>query len=283
MKNYFKTTLLLALLGGLFIALGYVLFGAAGMLVGLAMGLIMSGLSWFKSDKLAIRMAKAKPVTREQLPQYYEIMEELAAKADMPMPDLYITPSPQPNAFATGRNPEHAAVAITQGLLDHLSWDEIRGVLAHELSHVRHRDILISSVAAAIAMAITFAVYFVMIFGGGSRRRGGGNGLVLLLTLILAPMAAAIIQGALSRNREYKADSGAATLIGTGEPLARALEKLNAAADRIPAPEVRAEQAAAYIVNPLRGRKVQFANLFSTHPPAEERISRLRSGEWETV
>lgn len=283
MKNYFKTTLLLALLGGLFIALGYALFGVAGMLVGLAMGLIMSGLSWFKSDKLAIRMAKAKPVTREQLPQYYEIMEELAAKADMPMPDLYITPSPQPNAFATGRNPEHAAVAITQGLVDHLSWDEIRGVLAHELSHVRHRDILISSVAAAIAMAITFAVYFVMIFGGGSRRRGGGNGLVLLLTLILAPLAAAIIQGALSRNREYKADSGAATLIGTGEPLARALEKLNAAADRIPAPEVRAEQAAAYIVNPLRGRKVQFANLFSTHPPAEERISRLRSGKWETV
>lgn len=286
MKNTFKTTVLLALLGGLFIAIGAALGGQQGMFIGLLIGVAMAGGSYWFSDKLAIKVARAKPVSREQIPEYHEIMEELTAKADMPMPRLYITPNPQPNAFATGRNPNHAAVAVTQGLLNTLTWPEVRGVLAHELSHIRHRDILISSVAAAIAMALTFLARMAMwgaIFGGGNRNRDGGNALVAILTIILAPIAAALIQAAISRTREFKADRGAAQLIGTGEPLASALEKLNASADRIPALDVPAEQAAAYIINPLRGRKVQFGNLFSTHPPAQERIAKLRSGNWEKV
>jgi heat shock protein HtpX len=286
MKNTVKTTMLLALMGALFIAIGAALGGQQGMAIALVIGLVMAGGSYWFSAKLAIAVARAKPVGPDQIPEYHEIMEELTAKAHLPMPKLYITPNPQPNAFATGRNPKHAAVAITQGLVDQLSWDEIRGVLAHELSHIRHRDILISSVAAAIAMALTFLARMAMwgaMFGGGNRNRNGGNAIVVILTMILAPIAAALIQAAISRTREFKADRGAAELIGTGEPLARALEKLNAAADRIPAMDVPAEQAAAYIVNPLRGRKVQFAKLFSTHPPAEERIERLRSGDWETL
>ena len=286
MKNTFKTAALLALLGALFIVLGAAIGGQQGMVIGLIIGLAMAGGSYWFSDKLAIMTARAKPVAPDQLPQYHEIMEELTAKAGMPMPKLYITPNPQPNAFATGRNPRHAAVAITQGLTERLSWDEIRGVLAHELSHIRHRDILISSVAAAIAMALTFLARMAMwgaMFGGGNRNRDGGNAIVAILTIILAPIAAMLIQAAISRTREFKADRGAAELIGTGEPLALALEKLNADADRIPALEVPAEQAAAYIINPLRGRKLPFAKMFSTHPPAEERIARLRSGKWETV
>lgn len=286
MKNTIKTTMLLALLGALFIAIGAALGGQQGMVIGLLIGVAMAGGSYWFSDKLAIKVARAKPVSPEQIPEYHEIMEELTAKADMPMPKLYITPNPQPNAFATGRNPNHAAVAVTQGLINTLTWPEIRGVLAHELSHIRHRDILISSVAAAIAMALTFLARMAMwgaMFGGGGRNRNGGNAIVAILTIILAPIAAALIQAAISRTREFKADRGAAELIGTGEPLASALEKLNAAADRIPALDVPAEQAAAYIINPLRGRKVQFAGLFSTHPPAKERIERLRSGKWESV
>lgn len=281
MANTAKTFVLLAFLGGLFILFGGVLGGSSGLVIGLVLALVMVGGSYWFSDKLAIKSARAVPATREQYPQYHQIMEELSAKANMPMPRLYITPNPQPNAFATGRNPNNAAVAVTEGLLRTLDWEEVRGVLAHELAHIRNRDILIGSVAAAIAMAITFAARMAMFAGmfGGRRDDRGGNPIVLLAMAILAPVAAALLQMAVSRTREYKADRSAARLIGSGEPLARALEKLHVGAARIPA-EVAPEQASAYIVNPLAGRQANFANLFSTHPPMEQRIARLRGGAW---
>lgn len=281
MKNTFKTFVLLAALGGLFIALGGLIGGSTGLFVGLALGLAVVGGSYWFSDKLAIRSARARPVERSEMPRYYEIMEELTQKADMPMPKLYVAPGDQPNAFATGRNPKNAAVAVTEGLLAHLTWDEIRGVLAHELMHVRNRDILIGSVAAAIAMALTVVARMAMwgaMLGGNNRNRDA-NPIVFLATIILAPLAAMVLQSALSRTREYKADRSGARLLGDAEPLARALEKLGYLSGRIPA-DVPVEQASKYIVYPLAGRKVQFANLFSTHPPLEDRIVRLRSGDW---
>ena len=278
MTNSLKTAVLLAGLGGLLMAIGGILGGGPGIWIGLILGLIMVGGSYWFSDKLAIKSARAQPVPREQIPQYYEIMDELTAKANMPMPKLYISPNPQPNAFATGRNPNHAAVCVTEGLLQHLNWSEVRGVLAHELMHIRNRDILIGSVAAAVAMGITMAARMAMwgaMFGGG-RDRDGGNAITALAMAVLAPVAAAVLQMSISRTREYKADRTAAQLLGDGEPLARALEKLGALSGRIPSP-VPAEQASAYIANPLAGRRANFANLFSTHPPMEERINRLRS------
>jgi heat shock protein HtpX len=281
MTNSLKTAALLAGMGALFMAIGGVLGGGTGVTIGLVLGLVMTGFSYWQSDKLAIRSAGAQPVTREQLPQYYAIMEELTAKAGTPMPKLYVSPNPQPNAFATGRNPANAAVCVTEGLLTHLSWDEIRGVLAHELMHIRNRDILIGSVAAAIAMAITFAVniaQFGMMFGSRDDDRGA-NPLVLLATIILAPIAAGLLQMSISRTREFKADRTAAQLIGDGEPLARALEKLGALSGRIPA-NVAPEQASAYIANPLAGQRSSFASWFTTHPPMEQRIARLRDRSW---
>jgi heat shock protein HtpX len=199
------------------------------------------------------------------------------------MPRLYIAPSDQPNAFATGRNPKHAAVCVNQGLLQLMSWDEVRGVLAHELMHIKNRDILTGSIAAAVGMAITFvarmAMWGAMFGGGGGRDREDNNPIAAIATIILAPIAAMMIQMAISRSREYAADASAAKLIGDGEPLARALQRLEAYAGRIPS-DVNPSQASNYIVNPLRGRKVAFGNLFSTHPPMEERIARLRNGNW---
>ncbi len=280
--NTFKTFLLLVLMAGLFVAVGWLLGGSGGLVIGIVAAVLVVGGSYWFSDRLAIASARAVPVTPQQLPKYHAIMEELTAKAQIPMPKLYVSPNPQPNAFATGRNPKHAAVAITEGLINHLTWDEIRGVLAHELAHIRNRDILIGSVAAAIAMAITFAsriaLWGMILFGGRDRDRGMGDIVGVLVAAILAPIAASLIQMAISRTREYQADASAARLIGDGEPLARALEKLNAASQRIPV-EVPVEQASHYIVNPLTGR-VNFRSLFSTHPPAEERIRRLRSGNW---
>ena len=281
MANTAKTFTLLAALGGLCIIAGGMLGGSSGLMIGLLIGLVMVGGSYWFSDKLAIRSARAQPVTREQLPQYYEIMDDLTSRADMPMPKLYVSDNPQPNAFATGRNPNNAAVCVTRGLLEAMSWDEVRGVLAHELAHIRNRDILIGSVAAAIGMGITFAARMAMwgaMFGGGNRDR---NPIGELAFAILAPIAAALIQAAVSRSREFQADESAAKLIGTGEPLAQALEKLEAYAGRIPAP-VDPNQASAYIVNPLKaqaagGRGGGFGKMFSTHPPTAERIARLRS------
>ncbi len=283
-KNTIKTYTLLAALGGLLMLIGS-FFGRGGLFIGLIIGLVFVGGSYWFSDKLAIKSARAVPVTEAEIPEYYRIVRELTMASNMPMPKLYMTPDMQPNAFATGRNPDHAAVAVTQGILNILDWNELRGVLAHEISHVGNRDILIGSVAAAVAMGITFVARMAMwgaMFGGGGRDDdNNANPLALLAFALLAPLAAAVIQMALSRSREYEADRTGARLIGDGEPLARALAKLEQGARAIPM-SVDPAQASKYIVNPLTGRKVQFANLFSTHPPLEDRIARLRQGEWRS-
>ena len=279
-KNMIKTYVLLAALGGLLILGGQLLWEGTGAIIGLAIGLVFVGGSYWFSDKIAIAASRAKPVAEQEAPELYSIVRELCASAQMPMPRLYMTPDPQPNAFATGRNDKRAVVAVTQGILQVLNKDEVRGVLAHELAHVRNRDILISSVAAAIAMGITFLARMVMwgamFGGGGSDDEGGGNIFGLLAMALLAPIAAFMIQMAVSRSREFEADRVAAGMIGQGEPLARALEKLHETAKRVPM-NVNPAQSPMYIVNPFTGRKVAFAGLFSTHPPAEERIARLRN------
>jgi len=286
-KNTIKTYVLLAAMGGLLVVVGDLLGSTNGALIGLAIGLVFCGGSYWFSDSVAIRAARAQPVTEAEMPEYYRIVRELTTYAGMPMPRLYVTPDRQPNAFATGRNPKHAAVAVTAGILEVLSWDELRGVLAHELSHVGNRDILIGSVAASIAMGITFISRIFLwgaMLGGGGDRRNGNNGALgaigLLVSLILAPLAAGLIQMAVTRSREYEADRSGARLIGDGEPLARALAKIEASAARIPM-NVTPAEATLFIINPLTGRDVQFKNLFMTHPPTADRIARLRSGEWK--
>jgi len=277
-KNNAKTFILLAALGGLLIGIGS-FFGPAGLIIGLAIGLGLVGAAYWFSDKIAVKASGAQPVTEQEAPQLYAMVRELTEQSGMPMPKLYVSPAAQPNAFATGRNPHHAAVAVTQGIVQALDEDELRGVIAHELSHVRNRDILIGSVAAAVAMGITFVARIAMfgaIFGGGDDDDGGGNIIGLLALTILAPIAAVLLQMALSRSREFEADHDGAELLGTGEPLARALEKMEAYAKRVPM-DVNPAQATAYIINPLTGRKVNFAGLFQTHPPTADRIARLRA------
>ena len=282
-RNTIKTTFLLTFLAGLFLLIGAAIGGREGLIIGLVLALLFTGGSYWFSDSIAIRAARAVPVSEAQMPDYYAVVRDLTTRAGMPMPRLYVTPDAQPNAFATGRNPNHAAVAVTQGILQICTWDELRGVLAHEISHVGNRDILISSVAATIAMAITFlsrmAAWGGLFFGGG-RDNEGENILELLALLILAPLAAVLLQLALSRSREYEADRSGARLIGDGEPLARALAKLEAGARQIPMPAARREMAPLYIVSPLAGMNVAFKKLFSDHPPTEDRIRRLRSREW---
>jgi heat shock protein HtpX len=282
-RNNLKTTVLLALLGALCLGIG-AFWGQQGLIIGLVIGLVFVGGSYWFSDTVAIKAARAVPVSEAQMPQYYAIVRELITKAGMPMPKLYVSPAAQPNAFATGRNPRHAAVAVTQGILQVCTWSELRGVLAHEISHVRNRDILTSSVAASIAMGITFlarmAAWSGLFFGGaGGRRNDGENIFGLLAMMILAPLAATLLQLALSRSREYEADRDGARLIGDGEPLASALTKLEMASRQVPMAVPR-EMAAVFIINPLNGRRVSFANWFSDHPPTEQRIARLRSREW---
>jgi heat shock protein HtpX len=275
-RNTLKTYVLLAALGGFFIVVGGAVFKGPGLWLGLFLGLAMVGGSYWFSDKLAVKAARAVPVTEAEAPALYRIVRELTTRANMPMPKLYVTPDLQPNAFATGRSPEHAAVACTQGIMQMLSEDELKGVLAHELSHVGNRDILIGSVAAAIAMAITFVARMAMwgaMFGGGNDR--DRNPIGELAFALLAPVAAMFLQMALSRSREFEADRSGAQLLGTGEPLARALEKIEAGAKKIPM-DVNPAQAQAYIVNPLTGRQMSFAKMFMTHPPTEERVARLR-------
>ncbi len=281
-SNTAKTYVLLAGLGGLMVLIGS-LFGQGGAIVGLALGLVMVGGSYWFSDTIAIKAARAVPVTEAEMPEYYAIVRELTQRAGMPMPKLYVSPEAQPNAFATGRSPDHAAVAVTQGILQVLDWTELRGVLAHEISHVGNRDILIGSVAASVAMGITFiarmAMFGAMFGGGGDDRDRDNNVFGLLAMSILAPMAAGLLQMALSRSREYEADRSGARLIGDGEPLASALQKIEGYARQVPM-DIDPAHATAYIINPFSGRQVQFANLYRSHPPTEDRVARLRNREW---
>ncbi|MBP1686560.1 MAG: endopeptidase htpX [Deltaproteobacteria bacterium] len=279
MSNTLKTTLLLGLLTGIILWIGGFLGGSQGLVVAFVFATIMNFGSYWFSDKIVLAMYGARPVGLNEAPDLYRIVQNLATRAQMPMPKLYVIPSDAANAFATGRNPEHAAVAVTEGIMRLMSWDELEGVLAHEISHVRNRDILLSSIAATLAgviMMLANMVRWAAIFGGVSRdERNEGGGLVGLVVMsILAPLAATLIQLAISRSREYQADASGAALLHSGESLAKALEKLESAAQRVPL-DASPQTAHLFIVNPLSGRS--FANLFSTHPPLEERIRRLRS------
>src|SRR5581483_2930955 len=271
-RNTIKTYVLLAALGGLLVVIGAGIRGTSGAVIGLAIGVVFTGASYWFSDKLAIAAARAKPVTEAQMPEYYRVVRELCQRAELPMPRLFMSPDLQPNAFATGRNPHHAAVAVTQGILQVLDWEELRGVLAHELSHVRNRDILIGSVAAAIAMGITFISRMMFWFGAGEERDNPLGIIAVLVELLLAPMAAFLLQMALTRSREYEADRSGARLIGDGEPLARALAKIEAEVRSVPM-NVQPAEASMFIINPLTGRQRSFMSLFMTHPPTAERIS----------
>jgi heat shock protein HtpX len=279
MGNTFKTAFLLTALTLLLMMIGRAFGGQNGMMIALAVAVVMNFVSYFFSDKIALTMYRAKPVTREELPRAYQIVERLTQKIGLPMPKIYVIPTESPNAFATGRNPQHASVAVTHGILGLLTDEELEGVLAHELGHVDNRDILISSVAATLAGAITMLASmgrWAMIFGGmegGDRdRRGGGGGLAALLMLIVAPIAASLIQLAVSRSREYQADATGAHFTGNPYALASALQKLDAYSRRVPM-MASPSTAHLFIIQPLLG--MNFANLFSTHPPVAKRIERL--------
>ncbi|MFM8304197.1 MAG: M48 family metalloprotease [Actinomycetota bacterium] len=278
MRNTLKTTALLAGIGGLLVLVGGALGGAGGALIGLVLGLLVVGVSYWCSDRIAVRAAGAHEVSEAEAPQLHAMVTDLARAAGLPTPRVFVSPAPQPNAFATGRNPAHSVVAVTEGLLTRCPPDEVRAVLAHEMAHIRNRDILIGSVAAAIATGISFVAnmaLFAGMFGGGDDDDGPSPAMALLLA-ILAPIAATILQMALSRSREFEADRVGAEILGDPEPLARALERLDRAAAQVPL-DVAPAQASHFIVNPLTGRQVQFARLFMTHPPIEERVARLRA------
>ncbi len=276
MGNMFKTAFLLTLMTLLLMAIGRYFGGENGMIIALVFAAVMNFVSYFYSDKIALAMYRAQPVTREQLPRAFAAVERLTQKIGIPMPKMYVIPTDSPNAFATGRNPQHASVAVTHGILQLLNDEELEGVLAHELGHVNNRDILISSVAATIAGAITMVSRFGFFFGGGdSRDRRGGGGLVGLLMLIVAPIAATLIQLAVSRSREYQADETGAHFTGNPYALASALQKIDAYARRVPM-QASPSTAHLFIIQPFLGTNAgAFANLFSTHPPIAKRIERL--------
>jgi heat shock protein HtpX len=277
--NRVKTWILIAALGGLFVLIGGAIGGQSGMVLALGIALVFNFSMYWFSDKIAIATTRSKPVTEQEAPELYRIVRELTQTNDMPLPRIYVSEIMQPNAFATGRNPQHAAVAVTRGILEILDERELRAVLAHELSHVANRDILVSSIAAAIGMSITFLARFAMFFGGGGEDRDNSFGIFgLLFAWILAPIAAAIIQMAVSRSREYQADESGAILSNDPDALASALRKLEETAKRVPVPAtVSPAEAHLFIVNPFQGRNAAagFANLFRTHPPTEARIARL--------
>jgi heat shock protein HtpX len=283
--NNLKTFVLLVVLTALLVYLGALFGGRNGATLAFALALVMNAGAYWFSDRLVLRMYRAQEVTEAEAPELHAIVADLSQRAGIPMPKVYVMPGDAPNAFATGRNPSHAAVAVTQGILRLMDRAELTGVLAHELSHVRHRDTLISCVAATIVGAITYLAQmaqFAAIFGGRSDDRDGANPLSLLIVSMVAALGATVLQLAISRSREFEADAAAARLIGDGEPLARALEKLELGARRIP---MQANPATAhlFIVSPLsggRGAAGVFARLFRTHPLTEERIGRLRDRSW---
>ncbi len=276
--NMIKTVLLLGVLTGLLLWAGEAMGGSTGLQIAFLVAVALNMGSWFFSDKIALKAHRAQPLSEAEAPELYAVVHELSSSAGLPMPRIYLIPEMQPNAFATGRNPSHAVVAVTQGLLQTMDREELKGVLAHELAHVKHRDILIMSVAATLAGAITMLARILgwaMIFGGivGRDERGGGLG--ALAFYLLAPMAAVLIQLAVSRSREFDADADGAHFAGTPLGLASALRKLSVATKRIPMKTAHANTAHMMIANPFTGRG--FARLFSTHPPMEERIRRLEA------
>ena len=272
--NIMRTGILLAGMTALFLAIGYLLGGQTGMLIALVVSVGMNFFSYWNSDKMVLRMHGARQVDRAQAPEFYDMIAELAKRADLPMPKVYIMDNPQPNAFATGRNPENAAVAATTGLLQNLSRDEIEGVMAHELAHVKNYDTLTMTITATIAGAISMLANFAMFFGGRDRNNGmGAIGSILLM--ILAPLAAMIVQMAISRTREYSADRLGAQISGQPRSLASALSKISGLAHRVENQTAEANPATAhmFIINPLSGARMD--NLFSTHPATENRIDAL--------
>ena len=275
MFNLMKTAILMAAITALFMAIGSVMGGQTGMMLALAVAIAMNFFSYWFSDKMVLKMYNAREVDETTAPQFYRMVAELAQRAELPMPRVYIIDEQAPNAFATGRNPQHAAVAATTGIMRVLSERELRGVMAHELAHVKHRDILISTVSATMAGAISMLANFAMIFGGRDSEGRPANPIVGMLVMLLAPLAASLIQMAISRSREFEADRGGAEISGDPRALASALEKIHAYARGIPmeAAERHPETAQMMIMNPLSGGGLR--GLFSTHPATEERVERL--------
>ncbi|WP_416676517.1 zinc metalloprotease HtpX [Egbenema bharatensis] len=279
--NQIKTVALLGLLSGILVGIGYWLGGSGGALIGLAIAAVTNFVSWFSSDKIALAAYRAQPISREQAPKIYEMVERLCQRANLPMPRLYVVPSQGANAFATGRNPQNAAVAVTQGIVGLLNEQELEGVLAHELSHVKNRDTLTQAVAATIAGAITYfarVMQYGMMFGGSRNRQNGGNPIGLLLAIFLAPVAATVVQMAISRTREFAADAGAARMTGNPRALASALQKLQAGAQRAPL-NANPSFEPLLIINSVSGQFM--GSLFSTHPPTQARIENLLQIEQE--
>ncbi|MGA8144086.1 MAG: zinc metalloprotease HtpX [Candidatus Acidiferrales bacterium] len=270
-----KTAFLLTALTLLLLGIGEAFGGQRGMAMAFVFAILMNGTAYFFSDKIALMSSGAQPISKEEAPRLYEVMERLAAKSNLPMPKMYLIPQPAPNAFATGRNPNHASVAVTQGLLELMDDEELEGVIAHELSHVRNYDILTSSIAATIAGAITFVARMGFWFGGSGSDRERGSGITGLLMLIVAPIAALMLQMGISRQREYQADASGARMVGHPYGLIRALEKLGAYNQRIPM-DVPPTTSALMIVAPLSAGQI-FSSLFSTHPPLADRIAQLRA------
>jgi heat shock protein HtpX len=281
MRNNFKTLILMAALGALFVIVGQVIGGTSGAAIALVIAALMNFAMYFFSHKIALKSARAKPVTEAELPEVYSMVRSLAQRENMPMPAIYLIDSPQPNAFATGRNPKHAAVAVTTGILQLMDRAELEAVLAHELGHVKNRDILIASIAATVAVALTFLVRMAFWTGmGRSRNNNPATLVIMLLSFILAPLAAMVIQSAISRSREYEADRTGAELTGSPLALARALEKLEEGTSRVPM-QVNEATAQLFIADPLKafgrrgGQMGGMGRMFATHPPIPDRVQRL--------
>lgn len=278
MTSKIKTLLLLATLSALIMFIGGYVGGSNGLIIAFIFALLMNVGSYWFSDKIVLSMYKARELSPSEAPVLHKMVDELSHNAGIPKPRIFVMPEEAPNAFATGRNPEHAVVAVTEGILRILQPEELRGVIAHEISHIANRDIAIQGIAAVLGSVVMFLAnmaQFAAIFGGRDRENGGGNAIAMLLTAILAPLAATLIQMAISRSREYLADESGAKISGTPEALASALGKLQSYAGRVPMHENSAATAHMFIINPLTSKSL--AHLFSTHPPTEERISRLMS------